>query len=438
MWCFRVAFALLSSGIAASASATDYYISPSGNDMDRGTSPEQPWQSLAPVNRLDLVAGDKILLQGNAEFIGPLLFDAKDHGTSTDPIIVTSYGTGRAAIHSPTDRAFVAYNTAGIAVSHLDFIGSPRNPSDGVVFYNDLPGDVRFAGVQLTDIEVSGFGNNGVSIGGWNGRSGFRDLRISHSHIHDNGLNGIMIYGKEPHANEDVYVGHVVSYRNSGLPGRSPSGSGIVLGGTNGGVIEWSTAHDNGWLGNAGVGIWTYASTYVTIQHNESFNNRTTGDADGGGFGLDGGVTHSIMQYNFSHGNHGAGYLLCQYRDAPPWFSNIVRHNLSIDDGQKNDFAGIQIWNGSAGTLGGGEIHDNVVMVRSSALGMPTALYFKTGSHDFYVHHNLFMALGEAFLTRAAPGQADHRFAHNQCRAMMSASSPADASDTVACEALSN
>jgi len=352
LWRLSFVLALLSWGLAPPASATDYYVSPSGNDGARGTSPEQPWQSLTPVNGLDLVAGDRILLQADAEFIGPLFFDAKDHGAAAKPIVVTSYGTGRATIHSPTNRAVYAYNTAGIAISHLDFVGSPRSPSDGVAFFNDLPGDVRFEGIELLDIEVSGFGNNGVSIGGWNGRSGFHGVRISHSRIHDNGLNGIMIYGKEPHANQDVSLSHVVSYRNSGFPGKAPSGSGIVLGGTDGGVIEWSTAHDNGWLGNAGVGIWTYASTKVLIQHNESYNNRTTGDADGGGFGLDGGVTHSIMQYNFSHGNDGAGYLLCQYRDAPPWGSNILRPKLSVADGQKNDFARVHIWERQHGSPG--------------------------------------------------------------------------------------
>ena len=96
------------------------------------------------------------------------------------------------------------------------------------------------------------------------------------------------------------------------------------------------------------------------IQYNESYNNRTTGDADRGGFRFDGGVTHSVMQYNFSHGDHGTGYLLCRYRDAPLWGSNIVRYNLSVDDGLKNDFAGILIWNRSTRPLGGGEIHDNV------------------------------------------------------------------------------
>ena len=417
LWWLSLALVLLS-WLADSASATDYYISQSGSDQARGTSPDQPWQSLAPVNSLDLMPGDRILLQADAEFIGPLFLNVKDQGTSTEPIIVTSYGTGRAAIRSSTDVAFYAHNTGGIVISHLDFIGSPRNHSDGVAFYNDLPDDVRFEGIHLTDIEVSGFGNNGISIGGWNGRSGFRDVRITQSRVHDNGLNGIMIYGKEPHANENVYIAHVSAYRNSGLPGKTPSGSGIVLGGVKNGAIESSTAHDNGWLGNGGVGIWTYDSTNIMIQYNESFNNRTTGDADGGGFDLDGGVTHSVLQYNYSHGNDGAGYLLCQYVGAPPWFGNVVRHNLSIDDGRKNGAAAIQVWNGGSSPLTDTELHDNVVFVRSSKDGTPGAVFFKSQTKHFFVHHNLFSATSGTFLTNFVQGQEHLRLVDNGCHRM--------------------
>ena len=95
------------------------------------------------------------------------------------------------------------------------------------------------------------------------------------------------------------------------------SGSGIILGNVDGGTIEWSRAYDNGRLGNAGVGIWTHDSTRILIQYNESFDNHTSGDADGGGFDLDGGVTHSIMQHNYSHDNDGAGYGLFEYAERP-------------------------------------------------------------------------------------------------------------------------
>ncbi|MGH7230433.1 MAG: right-handed parallel beta-helix repeat-containing protein, partial [Nitrospiraceae bacterium] len=305
--------------------------------------------------------------------------------------------------------------------SKINFAGDGRiiNTSDGINFYTNLPGDVKLTGIYIDEVAVTGFGHNGIRIGGWNGRSGFRDIRITHALLQDNGLNGLVTYAQSPHANELVYIGHVRSCRNSGLPTATPSsGSGIVLGGVDEGIVEWSIAHDNGWLGNAGVGIWTYASTNITIQYNESFDNRTAGHADGGGFDLDGGVTHSVLQYNYSHGNDGAGYGLFQYKEASPWFGNTVRHNMSINDGRKNDFAGIQVWNGGS-SLAAAEIYDNVVVMGTSEQGIPSALSFKTGSSGFFLHHNTFIATGEARLITIAPWQEQLRVADNRCWSMV-------------------
>jgi hypothetical protein len=352
-------------------------------------------------------------------FAGPLQFDADDQGSHEHSIVVTSYGTGRATIDGGDDAGLFAYNTAGLSISNINLIGSGpgSNESNGINFYNDLAGDVRLDGVRITEVEVSGFGKNGILIGGWNGQSGFRNIHITQAMIHDNGLNGLVTYGQWPHANEHAYIAHVQSYRNSGTPTAKPSsGSGIILGSVNAGIIEWSVAHDNGWLGNAGIGIWTYASNNIVIQHNESFDNRTSGTADGGGFGLDGGVTDSVLQYNYSHGNDGAGYGLFQYENAFPWFGNRVRYNLSFNDGQKNGFAGIQIWNGGSGLLAEAQIHDNIVVViGASGQAPPHALSFKTESSTFSVHHNTFIALGEAGLLRIASAQRDLSFAANRC-----------------------
>src|SRR5207244_1267412 len=68
------------------------------------------------------------------------------------------------------------------------------------------------------------------------------------------------------------------------------SGSGIVLGSVNNGLVERSVAHDNGDLCHAnecGAGIWAYDSTGITIQSNLSYSNETGGRTDGDGFDLD-------------------------------------------------------------------------------------------------------------------------------------------------------
>ena len=73
-------------------------------------------------------------------------------------------------------------------------------------------------------------------------------------------------------------------------------GSGIVLEGVDGGVIQNCVAHDNGqnntFCGGP-VGIWTLESNNITIQHCESYRNHSGTGCDGAGLDLDGGVTNS-------------------------------------------------------------------------------------------------------------------------------------------------
>lgn len=399
--------------------AADYYISKAGNDDNDGLTLVESWATLAPANQKNLLPGDRILPEGGSTFAGPLLFDLEDYGTKETPILVTSYGEGRATINAGVGAGVVAKNTAGIIISKINIIGGGQNEniSDGINFYNNLPAAATLERIELDEVEVSGFGRNGISIGGWNGKNGFKDIRITRAMIHDNGMNGFITYAQLPYSHERVYVGHVESFNNSGSPNVFPnlsSGSGIVLGGVKEGTIEWCVARHNGWLGDAGIGIWTYDSTRVIIQRNESFANRTAGFHDGGGFALDGGVTDSVLQYNYSHDNDGAGYGLFQYPGAPPWSKNTVQFNLSIDDGRKNSYGGIHVWNGGSG-LSHADITENLIIMRLSSAGNPSALSFDAITDRFSVHGNLFMMFGGTNVVTATSEQRRLSFAGNRC-----------------------
>jgi len=406
------------------ATATDYYVSAGGHDEHSGLSADQAWKSLSRISRLKLGPGDRILLEGGQRFVGSLSFDQEDVGTDSEPITVTSYSDGRATIDAGDEHGLYAYNTAGFFIANLNFIGAGRreNTADGVTFYTDLGGDVKLTGIRVEDVEVSGFGRSGIAIGGWNGTSGFRRVHISKSVVHDNGINGLILYGQKPTSHEDVYIGHTRAYSNAGRPTEVPSsGSGIIVGGAVGGLIEWSTAHDNGAEGNAGVGIWTYDSRNIVITHCRSFRNHTAGSTDGGGFDLDGGVTDSIMEYNYSHDNDGAGYLLAQYVDAPAWSRNIVRYNVSVNDARKNDHAAIQSWNGGSG-LSDADIHHNIVVIGGSDDRSASALALSADSRLFLVHDNVFVAEGDLIVSKVPPEAHGARVYRNRCMRVPSVS----------------
>jgi hypothetical protein len=393
---------------AGSAHATDYYLSAAGNDGAAGTSPTTAWRSLARVNSVVLRPGDRVLLNGGNTFTGTLSLDAADYGTAAAPVAVQSYGSGRATI-APTGAGIYVYNTSGIAISNLVVTGSGGNAS-GISFYTDLAGDVRLPFVRIDNVDVSGFGRDGIEIGAWNGATGFRDVSVTNSAVHGNARTGLFVYAKVPNVHQQVYVGRVRAYGNTGIAGAaSNSGSGIVVASANGATIERSVAYDNGRLCTSSggpVGIWTYDSTGVAIRHNESYANRTGGGWDGGGFDLDQNVSNSIVEYNYSHDNDGAGYLLAQSLATDVHRGNVVRYNISQNDGRANSYAGIEVW----GRVMSAEIYNNTVFVSPAASGAPRAVrVWNAGAADRFVNgvhlrNNILFTTGALPLVEATAG----------------------------------
>ncbi|WP_404786445.1 right-handed parallel beta-helix repeat-containing protein [Altericista sp. CCNU0014] len=353
-----------------------YYISSSGNDNNSGTSPSKAWQTVNRINRFTFRPGDRILFEGGATFRGGLSFDAGDRGMPTQPIFISSYGRGRATLDARDSNGIYIHNTGGYSIDNLNLVGSgwKHNRGSGINFYNDLSGDVKLEQIRINNVDVYGFGNHGIAVGSWNQKSGYRNIQISHVLTHNNGKSGLLTYAQIPNVHENVQIRYVRAYENLGIPGDdSPTGNGIVLGGVKAGIIERCIAHHNGELNDANsgpVGIWTYDSSNVAIQYNESYKNHTGRTKDGGGFDLDQNVSQSVIQYNYSHDNDGAGYLLAHGLINPAFTNNTIRYNISQNDGRKNDYAGIYLY----GQIRNTEIYNNTVFVNAAPVGKPAAV----------------------------------------------------------------
>jgi len=98
-------------------------------------------------------------------------------------------------------------------------------------------------------------------------------------------------------------------------------------------------------------------------QNCESYRNRTQA-ADGEGFDLDGGCTGCVLQYNYSHDNAGAGYLVYTYGGAPHHYQgNVVRWNVSENDSVRHQWYGaIDVGNDGAG-ISGVQIYQNTLII---------------------------------------------------------------------------
>ncbi|GEM_PF-83413 len=353
--------------------ARDYYISAMGSDSNPGTRSE-PWRSIGKVNGSSFAPGDHIHFEGGRRFAGTMELDRADSGKPGERLVVTSYGEGRAVIDGGNGSGLKADRCNHLVIRNINFVGSGRkggNTEDGI-FILDAEG------IEIDLVEVSGFRSNGLSA------DGVRDARFTNVYAHENGAAGISVgYHRR---SKNVYIGHCVARNNPGDPSNltNHSGNGIVVANVQDALIEYCEVANNGWdmprEGNGPVGIWAWNSDRVIIQFCISHDNKSPGD-DGGGFDLDGGATNSILQYNLSYNNDGPGYFLCQYPGAPVFKDNIVRYNISHNDGLKNNRrSGIDVY--SAGPNASDcQVYNNTVYNRYGAavgfggLPMPNVVF---------------------------------------------------------------
>jgi hypothetical protein len=321
-----------------------YYIAAEGNDAGTG-SKARPWKSIEKINSIQLRPGDMVFFQGGKTFSGNLLLDSTDAGTEESEIILTSTANSSATIDGGNLTALTIKNSAYIKINQLHFIGLGRkngNTKDGVVITNS-----RY--ISVDSLDVSGFQKSGLLV------NASHNIEVKNVYAHDNGFAGILISGDKKGSSDNIHVTGCAAVNNPGDPTNlnSHSGNGILAGNCKKVLIEYSSATNNGWdiprIGNGPVGIWAYEADSVVIQNCISYKNKTSvGGEDGGGYDFDGGVTNSTIQQCLSHDNQGSGFGIFQYAGATDWHDNIIRNNISVNDGNVSRAgASAFIWNGS-------------------------------------------------------------------------------------------
>lgn len=360
--------------------AETYHVSPDGDDANTGTDPTAPFQTIGRVNSLDLQPGDVVLFESGRTFGDTgLQILAEDAGSAGNPVIIGSYGAGRATIAPSSDiHGIKVYNTGGVIIRDLVIraTGAATSTASGVLIYCDLPGGVRLPGVEVHNVEVHGF-QTGIELGAWHPEfSGFRDVLIAGCLVRDCRRDGIITYGYYPgsfsqQSHRDIIIRDCEVHGVPGDPTHTAghSGSGIIMSGTIGGLIERCHAWNNG--GSAGntsldgpVGIWTWAADSVTIRHCLVHDQKTQpGKLDGGGFDIDGGSTNAVIEYCYSYNNDGPGYLVAVFNNAPPLANAVIRHCVSWGDGRGDMASGFTFWkaNGTASTLSNVDVYNNFV-----------------------------------------------------------------------------
>lgn len=326
-----------------------FYVSASGSDSNDGISQSTPWKTISMVNSGSYVSGDQILFHGGDSFSGGI---ALTSANASDHLTISTYGSGTAAIASGQLPCVSLINLSAATISNLQCTGSGvfSNTAYGIVVVNSLAGNTRLIGPAITNNIVTGYGDDGIEVAGANGTSGFDGITITSNQVHDT-------TGSEANVNNDSACIRVIAnpaYPNPtahtnvdiekntvyNCPGQAPAsnntGSGILISTVTGATIANNVVYHTGTL-NATCGgpngIWAYSAANVVMKFNETYDNETNlnaGGCDGNGFDLDGGVTNSIVEYNYSHDNFGADFLVYAYHDStqPQWSGNSFRYNI--------------------------------------------------------------------------------------------------------------
>jgi hypothetical protein len=319
--------------------ATTYYVDNTGgttsSDTYDGSSPTWaggistvgPWATIGHVNAQTFNGGNTILLKGGQTFTAGFNFTTANFGSSpvpsaSAPVAFGSYGTGQATISSGTAIGFSATNIASIALNNLIFTGSGGNTLSGIDFENSLVPDTALDYININNVTVSGYGRSGILIHGSAGNSGFSNITVTNSILHDNagtyiggsGSAGLLIYTGTGYLSgtpsfSNVVIGNVIAYNNTGAAGASNwTGSGIVVASANNVSVSFSHAYSNGANGTStdAVGIFVYDS-YGTVVCSfcESDHNGYLTD----GFNIDQGT----LEYCYAHDNAGIGALCDTY-----------------------------------------------------------------------------------------------------------------------------
>lgn len=370
-----------------------YYLSVSGDDAGEGTQ-GHPWKSISKLNTVDLQPGDTVLLEGEQLFHGTLKLDSNDSGAPERPVVITSSGEGKATIDAGNFSAFEISYANHIVVKNLHLRGTGRkegNTQNGMIVQN------RSRHVTIDSLDTEGFQKSGLLI------YSSSDIQVDRVHAFNNGAAGISVGGYDKKTDcRNIAIRNSLAENNPGDPTEldNHSGNGIIVGLCTNVLIEYCAATNNGWdmprTGNGPVGIWAYEADSVVIQHCLSYRNKTSkGGEDGGGFDLDGGVTNSVIQYCLTYENHGSGFGLFQYDGASEWKNNVIRYNISENDGLVSTaHAGIYIWNGPNDEK---QFHDCFIYNNVLYNDAGAAIHFATESKrdKFYYYNNIFVAKDE-------------------------------------------
>lgn len=338
---------------------TYYFDAENGNDANDGTSVEQAKKTLSAANALIAAAKSatptQILFKGGSKFAGELHV-TKFAAAEKTPLLVSSYGNGKAFIDGDGKEQAVLITGSNVRVSDLEITN--KTGLKGIYVYTT--GSYKNLVIENCDIHnvnwnwteseseeswathMNDLGVKGVSkvdptfqyeTGGivFFTPAGDTPCKLENVWVKNNTIqkvskSGILLssnwvkrfglgWGVNKYCDDEhgYYPSRNVNFLGNKL--YFTGGDGIVMIGVENGFMDGNVSYHSNFLGRKGfanAGIWSISSKNVVIQRNEAaYSHLDNGAADGQGLDIDIASENVLMQYNYSHHNAGGGLLMC-------------------------------------------------------------------------------------------------------------------------------
>lgn len=394
--------------------STTYYVSAAGSDTNDGKSTATPWATVSKVNSASLNPGDSVLFRGGDTFTGEVYIGSGGlaSGTAANPVTFGSYGTGRATITNSTGHGFNVYNAAGLVIKDLLLAGTGTSFTNkyGISLYKDSAGRADY--VQISNVESYGW-QYGISVGGSAGGIGFSNVTATGCVFRNNRENGFVSYGPSTFAgtysHSNITLTNCSAYDNEGNSTvTNHTGSGVILGSVDGGLIDQCVAYSNGSL-NAStvggpVGLWAYNANAVVISRSLSYDNHSGTNLDGGGFDLDMNVSNSRIEYCLAYNNDGAGILLFGDTGNTNHTGNVVRYNLLWGNGRSaGNYGDITLY----GNVRSSTVYGNTAVSVTNGTVQPSPIWITAGTPSGNtVRNNIFQVRSTASVVKTTTALA--------------------------------
>ena len=419
------------------ASATDYYISSSGNDTNNGLSSSTPWKTIAKVNSSSFSAGDSIFFNRGDEWREQLRINQS--GTVSSRITFTAYGVGAKPIINGADVITGwgdTYNninaniwgivdpsaTAGKTLVVIDDslytqvvtlaeLTSPRkywinkaSTPDSLYLWSKTDPNVKVTEIAHRDygiysyehnyiiisyLDVRNAGSSGIYLGGTL-HDGY--CIVDSIYAYRNRLAGIELVGTD--FSHNLVTNCVATYNGNGILGWK--------GTNNTSFSHCYTAHGvHNYIDPAassdGSGLQFYLSNNVIVEYCESYDDATSIFLDPGAQG----TYNMTARYNYVHESQ-AGRAGIGLNPVGAGASIYVYYNLIVDCGGGNYEVGSLHVAGN--NLGMVYIYNNTIYNPATARNTKGALILEYGSANTVLKNNIvyYKTIGDYAMFSAA------------------------------------